>query len=144
MQSIDDLKYCYSCEQDLPIKDFWADSSRPDGKCHKCKNCMRQRNTNYRKSNPEKFAAYQLKNACKKHGIKVSDFEWLKKRQKNLCAICQRPQIRGKRLAIDHCHRTGRVRGLLCDGCNGGLGLFGDDPERLQAAIEYILGENYD
>lgn len=53
------------------------------------------------------------------------------------CAICGGSNA-DRRLAIDHCHRSLRVRGLLCAGCNRGLGFFGDDPERLAAAIAYL------
>lgn len=66
--------------------------------------------------------------------------------QKGLCAICHRPEIakstskRGgvKKLAVDHCHEEGHVRGLLCVRCNAGIGYFDDDVKRLQAAIDYI------
>ena len=58
-------------------------------------------------------------------------------RQGGMCAICQEKPKTG-RLAVDHVHGTDSVRGLLCNLCNPGLGLFKDDPARLARAIEYL------
>lgn len=52
------------------------------------------------------------------------------------CSICGSQ----KQLCVDHCHKTGKLRGALCLSCNGGLGFFYDDPQRLQAAIAYLAG----
>jgi hypothetical protein len=65
--------------------------------------------------------------------------------QKGTCAICRKPEVvmdkkvgRLRNLAVDHCHGKGHVRGLLCQGCNQGLGNFKDSPEILLAAIKYL------
>lgn len=58
-------------------------------------------------------------------------------KQKGLCACCG-DGISQETAQIDHCHSTGRTRDLLCQGCNRGLGLFRDDPNRLRKAIEYL------
>ncbi|MFC3454018.1 endonuclease VII domain-containing protein [Amycolatopsis speibonae] len=67
-------------------------------------------------------------------------FETLWQEQEGLCAICrtelQRTGMRSHN--IDHCHKTGRVRGLLCRACNWGMGILGDDPDRLEAAATYL------
>lgn len=54
-----------------------------------------------------------------------------------VCAICGEKN-KGKRLAIDHCHQSGKIRGFLCTGCNVALGLMGDSPGRLRRAAEYL------
>lgn len=59
--------------------------------------------------------------------------------QDGRCLIC-RGEF-GQTLPVDHCHRTGKVRGLLCHHCNRGIGLFGDDPERLRRAADYVEAE---
>lgn len=64
-------------------------------------------------------------------------FEEMVKEQDGLCKLCKKePQSKG--LNVDHCHTTGRVRGLLCTNCNAGLGFFNEDVELLKAAIEYL------
>ena len=70
-------------------------------------------------------------------GLSLDDLERMLIEQGGLCAICERTPAR--RLCIDHCHATQKVRGLLCDNCNIALGLLDDDPERLRAALAYVL-----
>lgn len=108
----------------------------------------------YQKAHPEKARAYQnayrarnrgKENARERsgylrrtYGITKDDFAAILNRQNHVCAICSRRCITGKALAVDHVHSTGRIRGLLCAPCNRGLGMFGDDPERLRVAIAYL------
>jgi hypothetical protein len=66
--------------------------------------------------------------------------EALSEKQQNACAICRR--VFSAVPHVDHDHQTGQVRGLLCNSCNLGLGLFQDDVERLQNATKYLGGED--
>jgi hypothetical protein len=61
--------------------------------------------------------------------------------QGNACKICGSPNSGERSLAVDHCHRTQRIRGLLCSACNTGLGSFRDSPELLKSAIKYLARE---
>src|SRR5229473_1054186 len=71
------------------------------------------------------------------YGLTAQDLERMLIEQDGACAICtRRPALR---LCIDHCHATQKVRGLLCDNCNIALGLLDDDPDRLRAAMAYVL-----
>ena len=83
------------------------------------------------------------------YGLQADEYWKMVEEQKNLCKICNRPETRkwtkksdlaqeACRLTIDHDHKTGIVRGLLCHGCNTGLGKFKDDPELLLKAIDYL------
>lgn len=62
----------------------------------------------------------------------------LYKEQDGCCAVCGRSAEEVGTLRLDHCHATGKIRGLLCNGCNMGLGMFRDSPEALIAASEYL------
>lgn len=75
---------------------------------------------------------------AKEYGLTTRDVDNLFKKQRGLCAICLDPLPAGQHTHIDHCHVTGRVRGLLCRGCNLGLGNFKDDTLSLQCAIKYL------
>lgn len=76
----------------------------------------------------------------KRYGITLADYERLLQSQQGRCAICGGPPRGGDghRFHVDHCHETGTVRGLLCNPCNRGVGLFADSLERISAAIAYM------
>jgi hypothetical protein len=76
------------------------------------------------------------------YGLSEGDFFALLEKQGDACAICGSAEWPGKHRVphVDHCHETGKVRGLLCSNCNHGLGKFRDDPDRLRAAARYLEG----
>jgi Recombination endonuclease VII len=100
----------------------------------------------YRKTwnaeNPEKVKKWQFKSRLKwKYGISLLDWEGMLRKQGNRCAICRSPfNDKGKRksLHVDHCHLTKKFRGLLCNQCNLGIGLFKESPTLLRSAILYV------
>ena len=69
-----------------------------------------------------------------RYGLKPGEYALRVKQQNELCAICSRK----RRLAVDHCHITGRVRGLLCYPCNVALGNFNDDANMVKKAAKYL------
>lgn len=76
-----------------------------------------------------------------KYGITLEEYEALWTQQRGLCAVCEGPLLtrsKDRFACVDHCHTTGAVRGLLCDACNLAMGQFGDDVERLRAAVRYL------
>lgn len=95
----------------------------------------------WRNNNPEKAKSNELK---KMFGITLQEYEALFDKQNGLCAICKGKETTKshdgapRRMPVDHCHKTGRIRGLLCTQCNRGLGMFGDERSRLLAAAEYL------
>lgn len=97
----------------------------------------RQREKVYYKANRTKWRETQLR---KEFGITSQRYAEMLQEQGGTCAICEGQQTyRGKKaLAVDHCHATGVVRGLLCNHCNHALGHAKDDPERLRAMADYL------
>lgn len=85
------------------------------------------------RNNPESVLRSHLK---KCYGLSLEDFLQMRKNQKNLCAICKTEFQKAPH--VDHCHKTGKIRGLLCGLCNISLGGFKDSPERLRAAANYL------
>jgi len=72
-------------------------------------------------------------------GITLEEYNDLLEAQDGVCAICGKtPEENGRSLAVDHCHKTGKIRGLLCQVCNAGLGSFKDNQDILRKAIEYL------
>lgn len=86
------------------------------------------------RSNPEKYAKIQARKRANGAGLSVEEIENIKSVQNNLCAICFEPNPSD----LDHCHKTGKVRWLLCKHCNRGLGAFRDNPELLRRAADLL------
>ncbi|MBK7092444.1 MAG: endonuclease VII domain-containing protein [bacterium] len=93
----------------------------------------REQANGWRKRNPEK----RLANVLKTFGITVEQYYAMHESQNGVCAICGGNSSSG-RLRVDHCHSTGKVRGLLCDSCNLGLGKLGDTAKSLEKALLYL------
>ena len=87
----------------------------------------------YRKRSKEQNRASKLRCA---YGMTMEDYKLLFAKQKGRCAICKKKPKRT--LHVDHCHRSKRVRRLLCGKCNRGIGFFDDDPRLLRSAAAYL------
>jgi hypothetical protein len=80
----------------------------------------------------------ELRYRCAMFGITLEEYERLYEAQNCVCAICGNPNSKGRLLSVDHDHVTGKVRGLLCQKCNTGLGMFNDNLALLASALEYL------
>lgn len=91
----------------------------------------------YRKRRYRNVKSSEIKS---KYGITLSEWETMYAAQDGTCAICKKPEDtdRYANLAVDHCHDTGKVRGLLCNNCNRALGMFKDDLDVLRAGVAYL------
>ena len=75
---------------------------------------------------------------AREYGITVERLAAMRAEHNGVCAICERPETRPRALSVDHCHKTGKVRGLLCSRCNVFLGGAEDSTTLLRAALAYL------
>lgn len=153
------MRTCTKCGVAKPLDSYHKNSRQRGGLATRCKECANAAYKAWRESNPESFRAAQRrfhernpnadrdKHLRRKYGINSAQYDALLESQGGVCALCRKDESVVRRaksgresLAVDHCHETGRVRGLLCFKCNTALGVFNDDPERLRAAIAYLDG----
>ena len=90
----------------------------------------------YRKNQQREYLKNRNRIMIKSYGLSLEAYNALFDTQNGLCKICGCTSKR--RLAVDHCHKTGRIRGLLCFKCNMGLGYFQDNKDLLIKASEYL------
>lgn len=116
-------KSCGQCREMKPADDFYRQLLAPDGLQSVCKACS--------KVNQD---AYALTRRCRKVGITVEQYEALWKVQGGRCGTCKRRPATD----LDHCHRTGKFRGLVCAACNRILGTVDDDAALLRLLAAYV------
>lgn len=143
-----ETKTCRKCQQDLPLSKFYADNRRKDGRRGSCKQCedtnSKDTVSRQRASSVGRYLG-RTRHLKAIYGITLEQFDVLFDTQQGVCAICHSEETakdqRGitRRLSIDHCHKTGEVRGLLCNACNNGIARFNDNPAILAEAIRYLL-----
>lgn len=134
-------KYLVRC--DCGTEKLIGYSYMAQGRAKSC-GCLQLRkgkdSPNY-KHGRSKTKEYDLELHMKRnYGLSFKEYDSMLQKQNGVCAICLSPppDHHKKRLNIDHCHTTGRVRGLLCDACNRALGLFKDSPDVMLKAISYL------
>lgn len=145
------MKSCSKCGVPKEETQFSKDTHSKDGLRTRCRACMseiwkadyaanpeyyKQRSTDWCKKNPEKTKR------IRKHAelmtlykLPLAEYERMLREQKGRCAICDATMSTPY---VDHCHPTGKVRALLCPGCNTGLGGFKDSSDFLLRASDYL------
>lgn len=98
---------------------------------------------NWRRNNPDRNKIMLRRLNLKKYGLTVEGYNEMLSKQNGVCAICGREEYVKRKgvvipLSVDHNHKTGKIRGLLCYDCNHGLGKFRDSPETCIAAANYL------
>jgi len=132
-------KVCFKCRKRKPRSAFGRCRDRYSltGLKSYCKPCATKSSADSRKRNPDRLLRSQLK---QRYGLTLEDYRDLLREQNNRCAICGSP-FSGQWLMgkphVDHCHKSGRVRALLCRNCNTGLGMFKESRQILLLAADY-------
>ena len=162
-----DTKTCGKCKVALPLNCFFKNHRAPSGLAYKCKPCANAEVKLWRENNPEKVQGYRRNyyaantelvkararqhhrenpemsrnRQLKKYGLTVADYDAMLEAQGGGCAVCRSTDCRTPkrvRLHVDHCHTTGRVRGLLYSPCNTALGCLKDDSKLARRMATYI------
>lgn len=95
----------------------------------------REREQRWRDKNPEYPRRKRLRSL---YGITIAQYDAVLEKQNGVCAICCEPSRDGRRLAVDHCHYTNKIRGLLCFHCNTAIGKLGDSADKVARAVKYL------
>lgn len=140
-------KRCTTCKDTKPLTDFYSDRTRGDGRQVRCKPCERKIRQAKREANPVYYMGEKLVKYFKgmTYEQAVLTYNEILKSQNGVCAICKEKETElstysglPRRLCVDHCHTTGKIRGLLCKQCNAGLGNFKDNTVSITNAITYL------
>jgi hypothetical protein len=150
---VTDTKVCARCREDLPFDRFSNDPRMALGKKSYCRRCQSDWAKAKYHADPEAARAKSRERAARvrtpersrrralqaMYGLGWDEYEAMLASQGGRCAVCGASEAGGRgNWHVDHDHESGRVRGLLCAGCNVGIGQFRDDPERLRAAARYL------
>ena len=138
------MKICTQCKQNKTLSSFYSrkDSTKYQ---NKCKQCMDSNFKEYYNKNKSKILTQQQTESKfkrrdqelkRRYGISLDEYNLLLEGQNKQCAICKINISSSSHL--DHCHKTKKVRGILCQHCNQGLGQFKDNHLLLQKAIDYL------
>lgn len=141
-------KMCSTCKKILPRKEFYPHRRMSQGLQSNCRACsrswhrnrpeyIRAKNALYKKRYPDYHRNWQRKYRM---GITPEQVTEMIFSQENMCLGCQRVFDGSLREHVDHCHKTGKIRGLLCRVCNVTIGLLGDNPNTLRRLADYIDG----
>lgn len=132
-------KTCTRCGETKPLTEFYLHNQKKDRRYNQCKTCVKADRLGYYRKDPQKRINQQRIRKLASFGLTEADYDAMLAVQGGRCFICGKVP-RDKRLAVDHDHKTGIVRGLLCSPqCNYYLiGMFNDNANLFARAAEYL------
>ena len=128
------MKKCSYCKTEKPFIEFNLDRNTKTGYSYSCKQCRSAHGKRYVKNNPNAVKATHLR----KYGLTFDEYNTRLSEQNSKCDICKEDLDLGKHTCVDHCHTTGKTRGILCRKCNTVLGQAKDSTDILKSAILYL------
>ena len=134
-------KRCTRCGAIKTLKSFSTEQRAKDGKRSACKRCLTNEQKKRYVENPPPYEAKKRRQkSLAVYGLSLEDFDNMLKEQDYKCAICriEEKYSAKQRFHVDHDHDTGKVRALLCNRCNKGLGMFQDSSEFCDKAADYL------
>ena len=142
-------KKCCKCGCLKPFSEFYNKNNTKDKKRTRCKQCESEDQKQKKKESLKAdFEGTRLKerasNLKRMFNMSLEEYDTKLQAQNGVCAICGGHCVSGKRLAVDHDHKTGKIRDLLCINCNGGLGKFKDNVALLLKAADYLRKHKVD
>lgn len=150
------MKICNTCKVSKPLSEYHKDRKAADGYSYRCKSCAKEASKKWKLENPERYkesmkacweknraAYYNTHNDRQlmvKYKLTREEYNKMLAETNGSCPICSRefgiePYTKP---VVDHCHRGGHTRGIICRQCNIGLGAFRDDTESMKKAIQYL------
>lgn len=125
---------CMTCKVNKAVTEFSNSSRRKCGKQNNCKVCARQK----AKESVTRRGGNRRLNLMRNYKISEEYFNEMLNTQGGFCKVCSGPALGKGAYHVDHDHKTGRIRGLLCHKCNVALGMVQDSKEHLSALIRYL------
>jgi hypothetical protein len=129
-------KSCPHCGKIKSFKQFYKDKAKKTGLSSWCKKCSFEKAKDRESTYGEQMRIHHLKQF---YGITLEQYDKMVEDQDGVCAICNNINSNGRRLSVDHNHKTGKVRGLLCGGCNAKLGVI-ENKDFIKKAKQYLKG----
>jgi hypothetical protein len=140
-----DQKRCTKCKKDKLQDAFYRSSNSSDGRHSWCKQCLDTAKNAVKTRDPRRYRAMQRASWYRNRlNLEQDGYDAMLQEQQGVCKVCKCPETTKNKdgltlpLSVDHDHTTGKVRGLLCRKCNIGIGSFGDSPDLLIRAAEYL------
>ena len=137
------MKECTRCRRTLPRDAFYTrETGKPSSWCKACVKAANKARQAERKAEGRSWYNPEVdvwSHRRRRYGITKEQYLAMLDEQGGACAICRgAPDGKDKSLVVDHDHKTGKVRGLLCNKCNWAIGHFKDDSDRMMNAITYL------
>ena len=141
-----DLRLCVSCNYHKPLDEFYTNSHRHKSRCRPCERIRARKwhksnRGHIKKKDPNRLKVQKRREQLRyRFNLTIDEYDKMLENQQGKCAICGGGREKQKyKFSVDHCHATGKIRGILCQNCNAGLGLFKDNPQSLTNAITYLI-----